>query len=65
MTTATEVWVAHRTALEAQAEMHRAAAERDRIVARTLAGGVRATVLADALGVTRERIYQMARRGRA
>lgn len=54
---------AHRLALNLQARQSEAAGERDNAVNAALKGGASAVALAAALGVDRQRIYQMAKRG--
>lgn len=53
---------AHQKALAAQAKMAELAHERDEAVRAALENGVSAIALADKLGLTRQRIYNMARR---
>jgi hypothetical protein len=50
---------AHKVALAAQAEMRRAAHERDAAVQAARASGISAAELATALGVNRHRIHAM------
>lgn len=53
---------AHQKALAAQARMATRAHERDEAVRAALENGVSAIALADRLGLTRQRIYNMARK---
>lgn len=56
-----EALMAHEAALEAQAAMGDLARERDTAVRKALGEGAEAIPLAEALGVTRQQIYTMAR----
>lgn len=53
---------AHRAALNAQSTMTRLAHERDEAIREALEAGASGVALADALGLTRQRIYNMARK---
>ena len=52
----------HQQALAAQAQMNRLAHERDKAIKAALDSGVSAVALAEQLGLTRQRIYTMARK---
>lgn len=53
---------AHRESIRLQTAMREAAARRDDAVREAIEAGVPVKPLAEALGVDRQRIYQMARR---
>lgn len=52
---------AHQAALEARATMTRLAHERDEAIRKAIEAGVSAIQLAQQLGITRQRVYAMAR----
>lgn len=55
---------AHRAVLDAQARMARLSRERDADVRAALESGTSAAQLAELLGITRQRIHTMARKGK-
>ncbi|MGO3233198.1 MAG: hypothetical protein ACTIKT_06985 [Microbacterium sp.] len=56
-----EIVVAHQQSVTHQHAMRDAAADRDRLVREAIQAGVPVIPIAKALGVDRQRIYQMAR----
>lgn len=52
---------AHQLALDLQRQQQEAADARAELIRKALAAGVGATILAEALGVNRQRIYAMAK----
>jgi FixJ family two-component response regulator len=58
-----DVYDAHQACEQAARDMEAAVAERARVVRAALAAGAGAQPIADALEVSRQRVYQMAKQG--